>query len=254
MTLLEMAAESVGPDEFEPAPFEAAVADNLRKGAFSLLVVVDGINEELKGIVEYLNTHSTKEVSVLALEMRRYHEGDEEDEDRIEILLPVLYGEESASPKVSRHAWTKEEFERFLEEHSPSGVQAFRELVRRAEDLGCRFAPSPTVGTTVKWVLSVAGRDVPVFGAYSEQAIEPRVVVQFTAMTSAGVSTAKMEEVADALRAIPQMRAKLLDLSQKDYKKNPTVLVKDLPKPGVVDALVHALRVAVATEEPSHRG
>ena len=61
-----------------------------RKGPFRLVIAVDEITDELKRTVLYINRHTVAEIRLLALELRyAEHEG-------VEILLPEVYGEESA--------------------------------------------------------------------------------------------------------------------------------------------------------------
>jgi hypothetical protein len=80
-------------NDLDEDEFRAAVDDNLRSGSMRLIIAVDEITEELKRTVTYLNSHTTTKVELLALEMRRaVAEG-------VEVLLPAMYGEESAREK-----------------------------------------------------------------------------------------------------------------------------------------------------------
>lgn len=78
---------------FDEEEFRAAVDDNLRSGSMRLIIATDEITDELKRIVSYLNSHTTTNVEFLALEMRRAVD------EGVEVLLPAIYGEESAREK-----------------------------------------------------------------------------------------------------------------------------------------------------------
>lgn len=80
-------------DDLEEEEFRAAVEDNLTSGRMRLIIAVDEITDELRRIVSYLNSHTTTNVELLALEMRRAVD------EGVEVLLTAIYGEESASEK-----------------------------------------------------------------------------------------------------------------------------------------------------------
>ena len=80
-------------NDLDEEELRAAVDDNLQNGSMRLIIATDEITDELKRIVSYLNSHTTTNVEFLALEMRRA--GDE----GVEVLLPAIYGEESAREK-----------------------------------------------------------------------------------------------------------------------------------------------------------
>ena len=78
------------------------MAENLKAGRFTLVVAVDRITDELKIVVPYINGHTVDEVRFLALEI-----GYIKDRD-VEIVLPSVYGEESADEKQRqrRNTWS----------------------------------------------------------------------------------------------------------------------------------------------------
>jgi hypothetical protein len=88
--LVDTVGDIAGPD-FESDSFAAQVSENLRRGRFRLVFVVDTITEALKGTVVYLNNHL--DGSVLALELAYLRDGE------IEMLLPAVYGEETVDRK-----------------------------------------------------------------------------------------------------------------------------------------------------------
>lgn len=89
-SLVDAVAEIAGED-FDDDSFETQVAENLEAGRFRLVFAVDTITEALKQTVVYLNDHL--DGSVLALELAYLRDGE------VEMLLPAVYGEESAERK-----------------------------------------------------------------------------------------------------------------------------------------------------------
>lgn len=118
------------------------VSNNLREGAFRLVLAVDEINEPLKRMVEYLNARSTTGVSVVAVSYSRYQYGG------IQVLMPELYGEELAESKgavASRTLWSGDVYREWLERNRPESVQIFDGLVAEAETFGWSIVGSQAV-------------------------------------------------------------------------------------------------------------
>lgn len=92
------AVSKIAGEGFDEESFEAQVHENLRAGRFRLVIVVDQISEALRQTVVYLNDHL--DGAVLALELAYLRDGD------VEMLLPEVYGAESAERKkpARRHA------------------------------------------------------------------------------------------------------------------------------------------------------
>jgi hypothetical protein len=85
------AVGAIAGEGFEEEAFEGQVAQNLDRGRFRLVVVVDQITEALKQTITYLNDHLDS--SVLALELPYLRDGD------VEMLMPAVYGQEIAERK-----------------------------------------------------------------------------------------------------------------------------------------------------------
>ena len=134
-------------DAWDQDAFRQAVTRNLETGRFDLVIAVDSITEELKRVVRYLNEHTVSEVRVLALELdHRAADGD------VEVLVPTVYGEESATRKnqgTARHVWDEGSFfgpwpRSVLRECRSSGVSmTMRPAVGRRPLLGSRRVPVP---------------------------------------------------------------------------------------------------------------
>jgi len=116
-TFLEQWARQGGKalDAFFASAAEGTRRDfvaNLEAGVFTLVLAVDVINADLRRIVRYLNSHTSAGMRVLAIELRRAVHGD------TEILIPTVYGTESADEKNARTGnaskWTHESVDDWL--------------------------------------------------------------------------------------------------------------------------------------------
>jgi hypothetical protein len=85
-------------EDWDADRFRADLARTLADGAFRLVIAVDRITDELRGIVEYLNSRTDDSVEVLALEV------DLIAHDGVEVLVPRVHGLESARLKAQRSA------------------------------------------------------------------------------------------------------------------------------------------------------
>jgi hypothetical protein len=83
------------PEEVEESVLVARIAQNLQTGRLRLVIAVDAMTEELKRTVTYINGHSGGTFELLALELEYLKDGD------VEILVPTLFGEESAAHKAA---------------------------------------------------------------------------------------------------------------------------------------------------------
>jgi hypothetical protein len=83
------------PDEVEESVLLARIAENLQTGRLRLVIAVDAMTDELKRTVTYINGHSGGTFELLALELEYIKDGD------VEILVPTVYGEESAARKAA---------------------------------------------------------------------------------------------------------------------------------------------------------
>lgn len=73
-------------EEWSPEKFRKAIEINLKDGRFGLFIVVDEINEELRRIIDFLNSKDLGDLHLYALELKyfRTHES--------EVVLPQMYG------------------------------------------------------------------------------------------------------------------------------------------------------------------
>jgi hypothetical protein len=95
-------------DVLEPAALEQ-LRHNISVGRIDLCLAVDLIDDDLRRLIEYLNTVTRTDVMVTALQLAYARDGD------VEILSPSTYGGELAAAKVrtssrSTQRWTWDSF------------------------------------------------------------------------------------------------------------------------------------------------
>ncbi len=103
-SLAELVSNVVDDEEWDVEYFKAGVEKNLKEGAFSLIIAVDEINEELRRTIQFLNTCGSSIFSINALEMSYFKEKG------LEVLIPHIYGVPSVQSQSGRKQWTKEKF------------------------------------------------------------------------------------------------------------------------------------------------
>lgn len=131
---------------------QGTIATALERGEFNLVLAVDEINEPLRHLVEYLNSHTSDSTAVLAVEFRYFRRND------VEVLVPSVYGTESAQAKAGRRrrdAWSVEEYEEYVSVHEPASLSTVRELFNKLVEAGFDLVGSssatPSLVTRSDW-------------------------------------------------------------------------------------------------------
>lgn len=164
-SLTELIEEAVA-GEWDRASFDEGIIQSLANGDFTLIIVVDEINEELRRIIRYINECSKSIFSLHALEVRKFQAAG------IEILVPQLHGlsmKSSVPRDEKRRKWTKEEFFEALRGNVEPGIVALVEnLYEWAEDTADRVWLGTGVETgsfTFHYVKE--GKTISVFTVYT---------------------------------------------------------------------------------------
>ncbi|WP_433876230.1 hypothetical protein [Sinomonas atrocyanea] len=114
---------------------KAAVAENLKAGRFNLVLAVDGLNDDVKRIVEFLNAVTLPETGVMVAEFTHALEAG------VEILIPIAYGAElveakSAAPHGRIRMCTEEEYLASCEEFDSASADQVAGLIAAAKQAG----------------------------------------------------------------------------------------------------------------------
>lgn len=126
--LAEVMQERVGEDpEWSEEQFRSNVEANLKGGSFTLVIAVDQLNDQLRRIIEYLNSRGAGAPRVAVLEIQQFEEGD------TQLLVPQVFGSAAVvEPPVSR---SRIDEERFLEMCSERNSESAVRLYNKAREL-----------------------------------------------------------------------------------------------------------------------
>lgn len=218
-SLAQRVSESI-KDEWNEEAFRASVADNLARGRFRLIIVVDQITDELKNIVLYLNEHTSADLHILALELGYIAD------DGVEMLVPAVYGTESAAIKDGPPAQVLEAeavlavLERLC---SPAGILAARRLYEFAKQRGAIFKPSTGKYPTASARFVVNGKLISIISLGEWPQGQGGCSVYFSNLTNVGVSTDILARFAERLCQIPGASKALAVVEKGDFNRQPTL-------------------------------
>jgi hypothetical protein len=237
---LDRAVAQVAGDDMDMDQFRASVTQRLADGEFRLVIVVDVITTELKRIVEYLNEHTVSSVQVLALELGYIKDGD------VELLVPTVYGQESAARKVKATAWTAEAFGRVQQRIAGPALTFTERLLAHGREHGHHavYGSGATPSVTYHYILG--GQAVAVWTLYLRTA-GPTVSLSFGVFSKRFPGRAL--DFLRELRAEPALNAELADVDEADLNKWPAIVVEGvLTAPVAQEAFLAALDRLTATE------
>jgi hypothetical protein len=108
LSLVDMVRQHFSDEGWAEADFRAAVERRLKSGEFRLVIAINGMNDELKGIIEYLKERGGVRLEALALQ--RFT-----DKSGVEALVPEIFGLTERTPTSSGPrtipVWNWAEFE-----------------------------------------------------------------------------------------------------------------------------------------------
>ncbi len=186
----------------------------------------------------YLNQHTVADLQFIALEL-----GYIADEG-VEIVLPTIYGEESAQGKVPTTAKTRkwDEASMFgaLQEHcTPAAAQATQHLYYFAQSLGAEARFGITILPSVTIRLPLHGALVSTFSLSEYPSGRGNLQVFLADITKSGVSPEAQAAFAARLLAIPGVAFKT--------RKYPNIAIDDcLTQPDALDKVKGALDFLVS--------
>jgi hypothetical protein len=189
----------VADPEWDVTDFQAAVERNLSEGRFSLIIVVDRMDDTLAVTLEYLNTCGFRNVSLHALEMSHL------SDDEMEILIPQVHGGGSPPPPPSgsRPTWTEDDFLRQVAEKAAPAIQdSVRQLLAFSKEHADRISWGKGKTGSVTFQLQIQSKPTSIFSLFSDGYLfisYPRIV-----QTVADPRVA--ETFRDALMKVPKFR------------------------------------------------
>ena len=128
-----------GEPDWDREAFEERLQENLQEGAFTLFIVVDKMNPDLKRIINYMN--EVLGVRIYALELRYFKE-----KSGIEVLVPNVHGEKKPPPM---NIWDEESFFKWAKSQVDASTwQTLRKLYDFSKQLGMvDFGKGKSIGT-----------------------------------------------------------------------------------------------------------
>lgn len=206
------------------------ISATLATGQFRLVIAVDNFTAELRSIIEYLNTHTSANVQVLGLELA--YVADE----GVEVLVPRVFGEETAQSKSSgarnRRKWTEEELRSALLLTPPEVRSAFTELFERTRGhpkfdhwyWGDGRFPSVT-----PWMASPGGHTQP-WTIFTDEGGKNVLAINFDWIhrRGAGFSTEAVDRFAERIAALPSASEPVEVARLAEWRKRPSLSAEQL--------------------------
>jgi hypothetical protein len=220
--LVEAVADATG-QEVDEAALRANISRRLMDGEFELVIAVDAITPELRLIIEYLNEHTVPSVHVLALELAYGRDAE------VELLIPTVYGQESADRKTQASGGAKWTPGSFAEQVQARTSGATRRFIERLLEHGSQKGHHPFYGSGatpgMSYYYDVAGQPTSVWALYLYES-DPRVAL------SLGAIHARSPELAVALlrrlKADPQLASALGSVDESSLNKYPQLRIDTL--------------------------
>ena len=244
-------------DEFEQrwtalageSPFDAlddeggqirrSIDDRLRQGRFSLVLAVDGINDDLRRIIEFLNHSTSADLTVLAFELARVARGD------VEVLMPRTYGAELAAAKsrddsrATRYSWTAEEYLAWCAEHDPQAEPMMRAIIDAWPEMGWSIVNGTAASPNVMGSCAFDGVEATPVSLFSG----PRgAFVDVRLNYLARMRRERANAIVDALAAIPGVSLDLSEARLGNFGRKPKIYAQQLTSQGLA-GLFQAFRL-----------
>jgi hypothetical protein len=200
-----------------------AVQHNLAQARFDLVLAVDAINDDLRRMVEYVNTVTQSTTTVVLVEFVRFHDGD------LEILIPQEYGRETAvqaRPLERRREWSVEEYVQWCRDNDPESVQRVQAFVRDLEDAGFKVFGGKASTPSLNCMLQIPGlgRKFPI-AMYTYETHRAAIEIRFSDFKTHG--RPMLQAFAEMACALAPVRLTVEQLRLADYRKRPSINVVD---------------------------
>lgn len=189
----------VADPEWDATDFQASVERNLSEGRFTLIIVVDRMDDTLGITLEYLNTCGFRNVSLHALEMSHL------SDDEMEILIPQVHGGGSppAPTESARPAWTEDDFLRQVAEKAAPAVQdGVRQLLSFSKEHADRISWGKGKTGSVTFQLQIQNKPTSIFSLFADGYL----FVSYPRVLQSVADPRLAEGFRDALMKVPKFR------------------------------------------------
>ena len=231
--------ESLGAADESALEIRSTMESALVDGRFNLILAVDAINEPLRTIVEYLNSHTAPNTAVVAVEFKRFKW------DLVEVLVPVVYGLElvESKPGRKRFDWSEQDLEDHIAQQNPELLETVHLLLNGMRDLGLEFQGTQAQTPSVAMHSTYQGRDILPVAIYASS--RPRLQINFGGLRI--LPTSLRAACADRLAQTLGSDFDAISLAESGYTKYPNVFLDTLQAhPGGVEGLIEAFALLLS--------
>lgn len=209
----------------------AGVSENLSVGRFNLVLAVDGLNDDLRRIVEFLNEITKPSTGIVVVEFTRVRDGD------TEILIPREYGTELVEAKNAaviggRPAWTVEQFTRWIHDHDPQSTGVYEALISALTDsgfvVGGGKARTPSLYAQI--TIPGMGRKYPI-AMYTDAQRGGLLEIRFSDFNS---SPSAVDRFAEAVSSVPGVPLSLEEIRDAGYRRRPSIPFREFSPQNVI--------------------
>jgi hypothetical protein len=240
------AVSDVAGDEERDETVPANVAEALAAGRFRLCIAVDEITDELRDIVEFLNTHSSEGIEVVLFEVGIVTDGD------VQVLVPRTFGGESARLKETsagpKRRWTFADV--VIEVERVSGPEAAASVQRIESFFSHVGWPGyPGKGAVPTWSLysRIGGVGKALVTIYPWESGKYGRCVAFNLGSLIGlVPDERLAAVIADLGSVPALASYFVGIAPLDGSANPLLLpLAAIADATATDALINSLRTHI---------
>lgn len=195
------------------------VAANLADARFNLVLAVDALNDDLRRIVEYLNTITKPTTGVMLVEFTRHHEG------AFEILIPRSFGAELVDAKIDAEAtlrprWTVQQYTEWCAEHQAATLPIVDAVLDAAREQGFEIeggrAETASLNAAVR---RPGGGRTWILNLYTDRVRGPLVEVRFNAFGD----SEEAARFASVVCAVPGVTITAERLQELHFRRRPSM-------------------------------
>ncbi|MDP2286987.1 MAG: hypothetical protein Q8M73_00260 [Actinomycetota bacterium] len=218
-----------------------ALQDNLHAGRLNLVLAVDHLNDDLKRIVEFLNTITASTTGVIVVEFARMRDG------QTEILIPSAYGMElveakSAESRATRPSWTVDAYSQWCALNNPEGLPAVTALISQMQSLGFDVQGGRAATPSLNSGLDIPGlgRKYPIC-MYTDPNRGALIEVRFSDFKN---TLMLAQALADAIEGIPNIPIPVPAVRESGYTRRPNIPASQFTPSAAIDVAT-AVRTAL---------
>lgn len=232
----------------------AAVRENLKSARFKIVLAVDGINEDIRRIVEFLNLITVPETGIVVVEFKHARAG------ATEVLIPTSFGTDFIEAKAARGpdrrtVWTPEMLATAVQERYPEAFASCTAFLHSAKEYGVtvRNRTSIDPGCSVN-VPNMEGSLVGVVRLIGYSTFLGLELDFAHAQELTGAARVRFEKFLNDMSSLdPQLRDSVKDFRRTGYKDRRNLNLASIP-PNSISALIRLIAAQQAPGDHANSG